>query len=218
MDEQYWHNKHPLKFQLYEGRPLPSSKITGEATKKNYLMDIRRFVWGDDILMKSILKDQNLIKRDIDDTALAIQKWVVSAMTYVGDVDSLSSPEFWLFPAETFNMAVGDCEDGALLMGSLLINALPEEHKWRVRCVAGLVQANPAAPTGGHMWVEYFRETDNQPVILDWCYLEDSGRKVKDKPKRSDVGYIVDTWFSTNDKFTWAHKNLGLSGRLAEQG
>lgn len=211
--EEYWFQKHPCMPQVYRGRPLPTPLAEGE-DRPNCLMDVRHFVWQRDAMLQHVLATHKLVKETADETALAVQKWIVNNMQYVGDDEALSAPEFWLFPAETVTLRHGDCEDGALLMASLLLTALPESEHWRVRVAAGLVQAAPSAPSGGHMWVTYFRKTDNQPVILDWCYLEDSGTKVKDKPRHDENTYVREIWFSTNHKHTWAHRSFDLAGRI----
>ena len=65
----------------------------------------------------------------------------------------------WQSPEETEMMKKGDCEDGAILIANMmLMSGVPY---WRIRLNAGDVQG------GGHAWVTYLRESDNQWIILD---------------------------------------------------
>ena len=207
-DETYWHSKHPQVMQMYHGRPLPNGN--------SFEIDVRRFIWVDDITMLFEVSECSLKKEDPDDTALAVQRHVVKLLKYISD-ENLGCPEYWLFPTETLEMRHGDCEDGAILIASLLLNALPEHEHWRVRVACGIVQESPTAPEGGHAYVEYCRKTDGEWVILDWCYLEDSHIPVNQKPKSKDVPCYKNVWFSFNDKFAYSHVDFKMSGRLRNE-
>lgn len=108
-----------------------------------------------------------------------------------------------------------NCEDGAILITSLLIHAgVPV---WRVKVAAGYVQSSPTAPQGGHAYSIYLAN-DGEWRILDWCYLEDSNLRVKDKPLAKKGGQnnaYKDTWFTFNSKYSWNQQDLVLSGRLS---
>jgi hypothetical protein len=135
-----------------------------------------------------------------------IQKWVVCNLQYLGDDINNYTMEYWQFPFETLADKTGDCEDGALLIASLALNAgVPS---FRIRVVAGMVQPAPTAPQGGHGYVSYLREADNQWVILDWCYLEDSSIPVSSKPLHKNNPYYKEIWFSFNDKYSWSDRPL----------
>ena len=204
-DQEFWHSKHPLATQMYSGRPLPNGK--------SYEMDVRHFIWAGDLTLEKILRDNDLIGGTHDETAGNIQKYVVKFLKYVSD-ETLGRSEYWLFPKETIELGQGDCEDGAILIASLLLTALPESERWRVRMAAGLVQSAPTAPEGGHGWCDYIRCKDNECVILDWCYMQDSGVPVHKKKLAKENKPYETTWFSFNHKYAWSHMNFELRGRL----
>jgi hypothetical protein len=208
-DKDYWMNKHPKVEQTYDGRPLP---VVGT----NFPIDVRHFAWDNDLIIKKILKANNLIKNSNDDTASAIQKFVVELLTYVGDDIQLKASEYWMYAGETLQLRSGDCEDGAILITSMLLNALPDEHKWRVRVTAGFVQSAPTAPQGGHAYCTYCRCSDNQWVALDWCYYEDSSVPVSKKPLIKNVSFYKDAWFSFNHECAWANTTFEMAGRVKD--
>jgi hypothetical protein len=204
-DREYWDVKHPSVQQTYSGRPLPNGG--------RYEMDVRHFIWSEDIELFYLIAENGLIGNSNDLTATNVQRFIVKILKYVSD-NNLGSSEYWLFPAETLAMKQGDCEDGAILMASLLLNALPVDHRWRVRVAAGTVQSSPTAPEGGHAYVTYCRCKDNEWVALDWCYYEDSKIPVSDKPLISTMPHYKDVWFSFNDQSAWSHINFEMKGRI----
>lgn len=103
-----------------------------------------------------------------DEKAWLITVWVQENIEYKSDLANYGKGEFWALPSLTLKNESGDCEDGAFLIHSLMLNAgIPWE---RIRTYGGLVYAGPGALGGGHGWTAYKRETDNEWVILDWCY------------------------------------------------
>jgi len=71
-----------------------------------------------------------------------------------------------------------------------------------------MVQEAPTAPQGGHGYVCYLRETDNQWVVIDWCYFQDSTKLINEKPLLKDNAYYKEMWFSFNNEFSWSNKQL----------
>jgi len=207
-DQAYWENKHPAIRQLYAGRPLPNGV--------SYNIDIRHFIWADDYVLKDLIAKENLKDDNNDITANNMQKYVVQNLQYVSD-EKLGRSEYWLFPGETLYMHRGDCEDGGILMASLLLNALPVDQHWRVRVAAGNVWGSDKAPYGGHAYLTYCRCTDNEWVICDWCYYQDSSIPVNKKPLAKDVGMYKDIWFSWNHLHSYSHMSFALAGRLNEK-
>jgi transglutaminase-like putative cysteine protease len=127
-----------------------------------------------------------------DVKAAKIVKWVQDNITYVSDDKQYKTPEYWATPMETLKSKKGDCEDGAFLIHSLLLNAgIPWE---RVKTYGGEVYAGLNAPNGGHGWTAYLRETDNEWVVLDWCYYPNQDAVSERKPMKDDLKYI-DDWF-----------------------
>lgn len=196
--KEYWNNKHPKKPIIYAGRAI-------RRNENRINVDVRNMIWEDDRILQEVIDD---LKGSNDEKAHSIQSFVASNIKYVGDQKNSKMEECWQFPNETLITRRGDCEDGAILIASLLLNAgIPE---WRVRVTAGLVKAGKAAETGGHAYVTYCRETDNNWVILDWCYLADVKLDIKSKPLMKDVSEYKDIWFSFNNKYSWSHKEFGV--------
>jgi hypothetical protein len=164
---------------------------------------------SDDHQLKKMVEVENLRGGNSDETIWNIQKWVVRNIKYIGDNLSQGTIEYWQFPFETLAIRMGDCEDGSLLIAGLAINAgIPA---FRVRMVAGNVQPNPGAPQGGHAYVSYLRESDNQWVAVDWCYAEDSTMPVADKKALKQNPIYKDVWFSFNHMFSWSNKAENFS-------
>lgn len=197
LDKDYWDNKWKQSPVVYNGRAL-----RGKTDRIS--IDAKSFISENDEICKRVVDRYKLKKNDVDDTALAIQQWVVKFLTYKYDDENSGVPEFWQFPFETLQAEVGDCEDGGILISSLLINAgVPS---WRVKVAAGYVQSAPTAPQGGHAYCLYLAD-DGDWRILDWCYLQDSRVKVKDKPLAKNGGQknaYKDVWFTFNNEHSWA--------------
>lgn len=203
LDKGYWENKWKKSPVVYNGRAL-----RGESERVS--VDAKNFITENDEMLKQVVQRYRLKKSNPDDTALAIQQWVVKFLTYKYDDESSNISEFWQFPFETLHSEIGDCEDGAILISSLLINAgVPN---WRTKVSAGYVQASPTAPQGGHAYCLYLAD-DNNWRILDWCYLQDSKISVKDKPLAKDGGQrnaYKDVWFTFNNEHSWAGGSIKI--------
>ena len=210
----FWDNKHPKQDIIYSGRSLPTSCPTchQRTMSQNIPLDVRKLVNSDDAVLKKIIKENNLIGSSDDQTILLVQQWVVKNLRYVGDDKNEGVMEFWQFPFETVASKIGDCEDGAILIASLVLNAGVPSHK--IRITAGMVQPAPTAPTGGHGYVTFLREADENWIVIDWCFYEDSKIEVKDKKIFKENTLYKEIWFSFNDKYSWAHKEYEVSGRL----
>lgn len=197
--KRYWNNKHPKHPIIYNGRG-----IRGQI--RPLAVDVRRMVWHQDEILKQCVNSNGLKKKTHDATAHACQKYIVQNYKYVSDKISADMDEFWQFPNETLATMQGDCEDCSILMASLMLNAgIPD---WRVRVTAGLVQTAATASTGGHAYVTYCRESDNNWVVLDWCYFEDSRTPVAKKARFSHKKKYKDIWFSFNHLYSWSHKKI----------
>jgi hypothetical protein len=206
--ENYWNNKRPKNTIAYTGRAIPKRNPAGDGTvlKERVQIDVKTMVASNDDFLKKVISHYNLKGSTHDETVHNIQKWVVQHITYLGDNINNYTMEYWQFPFETLADKTGDCEDGSLLMASMAINAgVPA---FRVRVVAGMVQPAPTAPEGGHGYMSYLRETDNQWVIIDWCYLEDSSVPVSLKPLHKVNQFYKEVWFSFNHEFSWSDQSF----------
>lgn len=214
-DKNYWDSKWPRSPIIYAGRVLRvgSEKIG---------VDVRNFITGQDAMLEQVVRKYNLDRGDMNQRAHAVQKFVVSFLTYKYDNESQNCPEFWQFPFETLHSEIGDCEDGAIMITSLCRAAgIPD---YRIKVAAGYVQSSPTAPQGGHGYAIYLADRKDSPrgqewVILDWCYYEDSRVAPDAKPLAKDGGVrkaYKDTWFTFNDSFSWNQTSLKIgSGRIS---
>lgn len=206
--EHYWNTKHPRMPIIYKGRAI-------RGYDKRIDIDVRNMIWPDDHMLRDVVDKYNLRQETYDETAWACQRFACSIFKYVGDKKNSQIEECWQFPNETLVTKQGDCEDGSILLSSLLINAgVPS---WRVRVTAGLVQSAPTAPEGGHAYTTYCRETDSNWIVLDWCYYADPQRPVADKPLAKDLDKYKDIWFSFNDRYSWSHKRYNVIDNVKKE-
>lgn len=215
-DKKYWDEKWPQAPIIYNGRVL-------RVGQEKIGVDVRNFITPRDVILQEIVRKYGLDRGDLNDRAHAVQKFVVSYLTYKYDSDSQDCPEFWQFPFETLHSEIGDCEDGAILISSLCIAAgIPE---WRVKVAAGYVQNSPTAPQGGHGYSIYLADRQDSPrkqewVILDWCYYEDSRVAPHVKPLAKNGGVrnaYKDTWFTFNNELSWNQSSLKIgAGRVSQ--
>lgn len=162
--EQFWNFKHPHVPIIYNGRAIPN---------RNGIIpiDVRKMFWTEDYMLTDIIEKNNLIGLSNDETAWLCQKYIVGNYQYVFDSDNVKYNEYWQMPNETLFLRVGDCEDGSLLMGSLMASSgIPV---WRIRVNAGWVLDKSGKQTG-HAYVTYCREIDNNWAICDWCIVDNS--------------------------------------------
>ncbi|MFX1326948.1 MAG: DUF4332 domain-containing protein [Promethearchaeota archaeon] len=219
----YWNNKWETAPIIYTGRALRA-----ESYKKQIDVDVKAFIKKNDAILWHVVTQVGLRKETANETAFAIQNFVCNFLKYKYDDITAEVPEFWLFPFESIQSEIGDCEDGAILIASLLINAgIPN---WRVKVCAAEVIADPIfAPSesevGGHAYCIYLadRSDSNRKlewVILDWCYLQDPEVSIEEKPLARDGGQegaYKDVLFTFNDEFSWAQTALEVKeGRISK--
>ncbi len=214
----YWNDKWVKQPIIYTGRAL-----RGSSYNKQIDVDVKAFIKNNDEILRHVIKEAKLKKDTYNATALACQKFVCEMFTYKFDEETSDCVEFWQFPFESIQSAVGDCEDGAILIASLCINAgIPS---WRVKCIGGAVLPDPTAPAvpgeelGGHGWTIYLADRADSErqlewVILDWCYCPDQEIDVEDKPLARDGGQesaYKDVWFTYNDEYSWAPEQVKIT-------
>jgi predicted transglutaminase-like cysteine proteinase len=136
----------------------------------------------------------------MDEKATKIIRWVIDHIDYATDEAIWGRKEMWQPPAVTFQRRTGDCEDGAFLVHSLLLNAgIPWK---RVRTYGGLVRAGQGAETGGHAWTAYRRESDNEWVILDTSYFPNAKSVEERTPMRLLGDFYLDTLFYMTARYS----------------
>lgn len=184
-------------------------------------IDVRNFVKQKDSLLEQLLNKYKLKKSTMNETQWQIQKFVVSYLNYVYDEKTYRQEEFWQFPFETLYSGIGDCEDGQILMTSLMrVQGIPSN---RVMVQQGDVKPEPTSPTGGHQWTIYLQDLPNGKqdwVILDWCFYEDSKTPIEQKPLLKNGGYqntYKDIWFVFNDEIQMSKKITHINtGRISK--
>jgi len=218
----YWNSKWDTAPIIYTGRAL-----RGESYNKQIDVDVKAFIKRNDAILWHVLTQLNLRKDTPNDTALAIQNFVCNFLKYKYDDIASECPEFWLFPFEAVQSEIGDCEDGAILIAGLLINAgIPS---WRVKVCAAQVMADPIfAPSdselGGHAYCIYLADRPDSErklewVILDWCYLQDPEILITEKPLARNGGTedaYRDIWFTFNDLYSWAQSSFEVGSRISK--
>ena len=134
---------------------------------------------------------------DSDDIKMEkIHRWVVDNIEYLTDEEQYGYEELWVPPVMLLKTKKGDCEDGAFLIISLGLNAGIDPE--RLRMYGGFVDAGPGAASGGHGWVAYRRESDDEWVAVDFSYYPDL-RPMNDRiPLKNNEKYVDDYFFITN--------------------
>jgi predicted Fe-S protein YdhL (DUF1289 family) len=184
--ENYWNNKRPKSNVTFPARPCHKDKSTEKWYVKNIAVDPRVYFTHDTTL--PTFKGTN------DQKASKCLDWVKNNVRYTSD-DS----EFWQFAFETLRRKKGDCEDGAILMANMmLMSGVPY---WRVRLNAGSVRG------GGHAYVTYLREKDNQWYVMDWCYWYNASKNFG--RTFHDAENYFGIWFSWNTEYLYKDAKFG---------
>ncbi|MHA2180150.1 MAG: DUF4332 domain-containing protein, partial [Promethearchaeota archaeon] len=220
---EYWNKKWETSPIIYTGRAL-----RGKSYKKQIDADVKAFIKENDAILWHVITQVGLRKDTPNETALAIQNFVCNFLKYKYDDETVDCPEFWLFPFESIQSEIGDCEDGAILIAALLINAgIPN---WRVKVCAAQVFADPVfAPSdtelGGHAYCIYLADREETArklewVILDWCYLQDPEVPIEEKPlarNGGQEGAYQEVWFTFNDEYSWSQSSFEIrEGRISK--
>ena len=178
--EIYYNNKYPKADLTYRGRgTLP--------------IDLRDFFNVHDNKVGRVSKT---LKGSDDVKALEGLKWVIKNIIYTTDKDP---SEWWQFSYETINRKKGDCEDGAILLANILIQAgVPY---WKLRLTAGWVQTGTKKT--GHAYLTYYCVQSDKWVILDWCYWANT-LEIPDRNDYKKESKYKEVWFSWNEKFSYS--------------
>jgi len=223
---EYWNKKWEEAPIIYTGRAL-----RGKSYEKQIDADVKIFIKKNDAILHHVISQLELYKDTANETAWVIQTFVCNFLKYTEDDVTVDCPEYWLFPFESIQSEVGDCEDGAILIASLLVNAgIPA---WRVKVCAAQVMADPIfAPAdeegelGGHAYCIYLAdrpESDRKLewVILDWCYLQDPDIPIEEKPLARDGGQegaYRNIWFTFNNEKSWSQTAFEVTSPRISKG
>ena len=162
-NEEYWNNKRPkvehFKWLVHE-------------TDGDYQVDVRNWLMPYDATLQEIKGKTN------DEKTYNALMWVMDNIKYNDDEKVYGFPEYWAKVYQTTKHKRSDCEDGnAILLNSMLLKAgVPY---WRIRSNIGMVNG------GYHAYLTYCRETDNQFIVLDFCYWPNR-KLIKDRPLHKD--------------------------------
>lgn len=177
-DEKYYETKYPTANISYK-----RNEKTGD-----FDIDVRKFIQPNDYNLPIITG------KDDDEKALNSLKWVINNITYTPDKTIIDMNEYWMFPHETYTLKKGDCEDGAILLASIMIkNGI---KPWKIRVTAGDVTV------GGHAFVVYYSEENKRWILLDWCFWKNI-KPIKDRIDYKDEACYKTIWFSFNNTKSW---------------
>jgi len=130
-----------------------------------------------------------------DKKAYVIEQWVINNIEYVSDLKNHGKMEYWSRPTETLSRMTGDCEDGAFLIGSLMLHAGVDDSK--IFFYGGMVRLEKGRlELGGHGWIGYKRN-DGEVVPLDWCYYSTSRSLDNRKLLKDNMNYYDDMFVTT---------------------
>lgn len=184
--EEYWNSRYPKRDITYKRKEHDQW----------YNIDVRDYFQPYDSSVPTVSGTNS------DDKALNALKWVRANIKYTPDKDEYGLDEFWAYAYQTLKHKKGDCEDGAILLANIMLKSgIPY---WRIRLNAGDVKG------GGHAYVTYCRETDNEFVVLDWCYWY-SKKEIKDRLLHKEEKNYYGIWFSWNQKYAFG-KMQTMSG------
>jgi len=188
--ESYWDNK------------WKKSSVTYRA--QGFRRDVRNM-----ILTKSFIlqyQANKFKKNSNDEKALNILRFVKNNIHYTSDIKTHKMPEFWQNPEETWQTKVGDCEDGALLIISLM--RMAGVPAFRVKLCAGNVLQGTA--TIGHAYVIYLSEKNNKWYVLDWCFYPFESIEAFNKIPHKEMKHYLGIWWTVNDKYAWAQHSTEI--------
>ena len=163
----------------------------------NYLY----FMYPHEQIQKFAFNEIGVRRDDGNDLKMTkIARWVQNHIQYISDQENYGTSEFWAPAIFTLMRGSGDCEDGAFLIASLALNSgVPAD---RIRFYGGFVDAGAGAPSGGHGWVGYLRESDNKWVAVDYSYYPNPN-VASLPPMSEDLKYRDDYFFMTVNEITY---------------
>lgn len=180
--DEIWDNKRPKVDINYRCRYVMS-----HGTRRDYAVSLMNFWNSKDHNLRDLAKAIAGAKTTDDDKAYACLIWVMQNFQYVPDQQNEGVPEYWQYANESLELRQGDCDDGSILLANLMYHAGIRPK--RIRLNAGDVVG------GGHCYVTYRREFDEQFCTMDWCYQKTSAL-IKDRPLHRDQQSYYGIWWS----------------------
>ena len=194
-EAKYWNNKFPKEELTYLAKE--------DNIKIRY--DIRNFIYTNSYILQNIYSD--IYDKDYDIMALNALIWVGKNIKYVGDFQNQKVIEYWQDPELTLQLKKGDCEDGAILIASLLRCFGVPAYRVKV-CCSWVQDPNNLGKDIGHAYCIYL-DNSSKWRILDWCYYFGESIENFNKLQHKENSKYKEIWWTFNDEFVWsADKDL----------
>lgn len=196
LKKQQFDKKEQDKFKEYITNKHPKKNISylRHETDGSYQVDVRSFAMKDFAYPKFTgTNDQKMWRCLI---------WVIEHIQYKSDMTEYGKDEYWAYGYQTMKHKKGDCEDGAILLWNI---ALANKIPWyRLRLNAGDVK-EPYGGIIGHAYVSYFRESDNEAIVCDWCYYPTYAKIPRRLTHKEERDYY-EIWWSTDTQQSYGNK------------
>lgn len=188
-EEEYWNNKWPQSPIVYNAQDEQERDVRNLIFSKSYILERVAGKW------------RGLEPEEIAYKALC---WVIDNVKYTGDIETHKEAEFWQLPEETYATKRGDCEDGAILITSLMrIAGVPA---YKVKICAGWVKSGESQ--GGHAYTIFLRD-DQTWCVLDWCYWANK-KPIKERKQQKEESNYLEIWFTFNDQYSFSQHNTNV--------
>lgn len=172
--------------------------------------DVRNLVFTKSYLLQPVYEDlmNDRLVYGNDECASEVLKLVHKNIKYKSDEEEWGLAEYWQDSETTWQLKSGDCEDGALLIASLL--RMAGVPAYRVKVCAGWVKVGKGK--GGHAYCIYLSEKTNEWYILDWCFYYNESLKNFNKIPHKKCERYEDVWWTFNDKHSWTDVEQSVEG------
>jgi hypothetical protein len=144
---------------IFRDTRLPNKRFVIGSPQTPVATDIREWLSDpDDRVVQEWLNALPGLPRDRAPGTFDRRAWLVwdrmaREIRYSFDKDRQGYEDFWLFPDETLSLGIGDCEDSAILLATLLIAS--GISPYCVRVVLGNTFDAHGTILGGHSWTVY---------------------------------------------------------------
>jgi len=156
-------------------------------------------------LLQGVAKNITKNCKTNDQKAYKIWQWVTKNIRYQSDYRMHKRREYWQIPSDTYLSLKGDCEDGAILMVRMWLDAGIPAHQCKL--CAGYVEVNKKAV--GHAYAIYLKEHTKDWIIMDWCYWQHKiPSRWRFNKSHADCPEYKEIWWTTNDKISWAQHDI----------
>lgn len=201
-------NEQELKWHLTTKHTRADISYERIETDGAYKADVRSFFMPN-------YSYPHLKGKNHDETALNCLSWIMKNIKYIPDKKVYGYEEYWAMPYQVLKRREDDCDGGSVLLANLLLhNNVPF---YRIRLNAGWVKNPTGSDKVGHAYVTYCRERDNQFVVLDWCFYQNS-LPIEKRPLHKQQREYYNIWWSTDSKFTYINTDYDLPSLFKKNG